>query len=291
MAQALLKEDDQSDFVKFWNEVLATKFNKYQNILMDGLSYHSHIPLSELHLEPGSRALDVGCGWGDTAIELAEKTGDKGEVVGMDCVDIFMEYGRQEAKSRGINNLSFQTEDVEIYPFQGDFDFVFSRFGMMFFSNPVFALRNIRKALKPGGKIMFIVWRTIDDNPWFGVPKQTLLNFLPPPGDGGLTCGPGPFSMAGQEMVTKQLHAAGFESVSHQRTDGKVMVGTDVDQAIGFQLAIGPAGEIYREAGDLATEKDDEIRAALSRELSPFQTEKGIMMDSSSWAITATNPK
>ena len=290
MQVASQSQEEQNDFVTFWNEVLCDKFNKYQNILMEGLSYHSKVPLKRLELAPGSRVVDVGCGWGDTAIELAEKVGPQGHVLGLDCVDDFLDQGRTEAKKRGIRHVDFVAADVQTYPFQSEHNLCFSRFGMMFFENPVFAMRNIRKSLKPGGRLLFVVWRIIDDNPWFGVPKKLVLDFLPPPGEGAQSCGPGPFSMASQEVVTKQLQAAGFEDITFERTDGTVMVGEDVDQAIGFQLALGPAGEIFREAGQLAIDRQAEITDALSRELSNYQTDAGIVMDSSSWAITAYNP-
>ena len=290
MSHALQYQEEQSEFVKFWNETLCEKFNKYQNILMDGLSYHSRVPLDQLELAAGSRVLDVGCGWGDTAIELAQKVGPNGRALGIDCVDNFLDHGKAEAKTRKVGNVDFIAADVQMYPFKPDYDLCFSRFGMMFFEYPVSAMRNIRKALKPGGRLLFITWRTIDDNPWFGVPKKLVLDFLPPPDDSAQTCGPGPFSMASQDMVTMQLQAAGFENIAFQRNDGTVMVGRDVEQAIQFQLALGPAGEIFREAGQLAIDREAEIKAALKRELLTYQTDVGIVMNSSSWAVSAYNP-
>ena len=279
-----------SDFVKFWNEVLCEKFNRYKPILMDGLSYHGRAALAKLHLPRGARAVDIGCGWGDTALELAAKIGPEGRVLGLDCVDDFLRQARQEACSRGVDNVDFVAADAQIYPFQPHYDLCFSRFGMMFFDNPVVALRNIRDSLKPGGRLLFITWRTIDDNPWFGVPKRLLLEFLPAPGDGAQSCGPGPFSMANRDMVARQLRAAGFTDVSFQRNDGSVTVGEDPEQAMQFQLALGPAGEIFREAGQLAVDREDQIKSALRQALADYQTNAGIVMDSSSWAISAYNP-
>ena len=137
---------------------------------------------------------------------------------------------------------------------------------------------------------MFITWRTIDDNPWLGMPKAVVSRFLPPPGEDAQTCGPGPFSMANPEVVTAQLKAAGFVDAAFERIDGPVMIGRDVDQAVDFQLALGPAGEIFREAGALAETRRDEIDAALRRELARYAEADGIKMMSSSWTITARNP-
>lgn len=135
-----------------------------------------------------------------------------------------------------------------------------------------------------------IVWRTIDDNPWLGLPKQIVLRYLPAPGEDARTCGPGPFSMADQEMVTKQLEIAGYSGIEFERIDVPLVVGRTPDDAVGFQIALGPAGEVYREAGEEAVSRYDEIAAALKTELSRFETSEGIVMDSSSWKITARNP-
>lgn len=277
-------------YTAFWNDVLVAKFERFRNIMLGGLSHHSAVPLAKLDLPAGAHAVDVGCGWGDTAIELAHKVGPTGRVVGLDCCDAFMEKGRRDAAAAGLANVRFVVADVQNYPFEHQFDFCFSRFGMMFFASPVAAMRNVRNALKPGGTLMFITWRPIDDNPWLGMPKAVVSQFLPPPGEDAQTCGPGPFSMASPDLVRAQLKAAGFVDVAFERIDGPVMIGRDVDQAVDFQLALGPAGEIFREAGALAEERRGEIEAALRRELGRHAGPDGVTMMSSSWTITARNP-
>ena len=276
-------------FTAFWNNVLVAKFERFRNILMDGLSYHSTVPLSKLELAPG-RVVDVGCGWGDTAIELARKVGPNGFVLGLDCCDAFLEKGRRDAATEKLSNVRFVAADVQTYSFEREFDFGFSRFGMMFFANPVLAMRNVRSALKPGARLMFITWRALADNPWLAMPKAVVSRFLPPPGENADTCGPGPFSMASTEVVSAQLRAAGFTDCTFERIDGLVMIGRDVEQAVDFQLAIGPAGEIFREAGALAEAHRDEIVAALREALARHARPDGVWMDSSSWTICARNP-
>lgn len=283
--------EEVNEFVEFWNDTLAAKFNRFREILMNGLSYHSRVPLQQLDLAPGSKVFDVGCGWGDTAIELARMTGPQGHVLGLDCVDDFLDKARADARTAGLDNIEFMAADVQTYPFKPESDFCFSRFGMMFFENPVAAMRNIHGGLKPGGKLMFIVWRDIYDNPWMKVPKQVVLDFLPEPGEDARTCGPGPFSMANDEVVRKQLEIAGFDNIEFERNDGPVVVGDSPENAMQFQLALGPAGEVFREAGELAEQRRDKIEQALSEALAPYQDENGrIIMQSSSWTITANKP-
>jgi ubiquinone/menaquinone biosynthesis C-methylase UbiE len=278
-------------FTAFWNDILVPKFERFRNIMLDGLSYHSRVPLAELALPAGTNALDVGCGWGDTAIELARKVGPSGKVLGLDCCDAFLEKGRRDAATEGLENVRFVAADVQTYRFEREFDFCFSRFGMMFFASPVAAMRNVRSALRPGATLMFVTWRSLDDNPWFGIPKAIVLKFLPPPGEDAQTCGPGPFSMANADVVRAQLKAAGFVDPTFTRVDGPIMVGRDVDQAIDMQMALGPAGEIVREAGALAESRKSEIQEALRSEIGRYRAADGsIWMESSSWTITARNP-
>lgn len=279
-----------TEYVEFWNDTLAEKFERFREILMNGLSYHSRIPLERMHVEPGSRIVDVGCGWGDTAIKLALRTGPEGYVLGIDCVEQFLQKGRRDAATEGLANVEFLAADVERYPFDADFDLCFSRFGMMFFENPVNAMRNIRSALKPGGELKFIVWRDIADNPWLGMAKEVVLGFLPAPGEDARTCGPGPFSMSNPEVVTRQLEIAGFEAITVERIDGPVTIGASVRNAVDFQLALGPAGEVFREAGAAAERQRPEIERALGEALAPYEQEEGIVMPSSSWTFTARKP-
>ena len=151
-------------------------------------------------------------------------------------------------------------------------------------------LRNMRKSLRPGGIMTMIVWRVLEDNPWMGLPKKIVLGFLPPPDENAASCGPGPFSMANTEVVTKQLEIAGYAGIEFERIDARVTVGKDLDDAVAFQLALGPAGEIYREAGKESERRHDEIVAAMKKEFAGYQTANGVMLDSSSWKVTARNP-
>jgi hypothetical protein len=154
----------------------------------------------------------------------------------------------------------------------------------------VAGLRNMRSALRPGGLMTMIVWRTRADNPWLTLSKEVLLRSLPPVKADAATCGPGPFSMADIETVTRQLQIAGYTDARFERIDAEVLVGRDLDEAVAFQLAIGPAGEVYREAGKLAERHHDRLVAALKDELQQFVRPEGVMMKSSSWMVTARNP-
>jgi ubiquinone/menaquinone biosynthesis C-methylase UbiE len=290
MSDAQVSAQSRSQYVDFWNNILVPKFVRWRHILVGGLTLHSERIFPSLQVNKGDRVVDAGCGFGDTAIELARLVGPTGSVLAVDCCDGFLEYGRRDAGAAGLSNVTFLEADVQTYPFEPVHDFCFSRFGTQFFENPVAGLRNMRTSLKPGGIMTMVVWRGIKDNPWLGHAKDIVLQFLPPPGEEAQTCGPGPFSMADTDVVTKQLEIAGYRDIQFEQVDAQVFVGKDLDDAAAFQLAIGPAGEVYREAGKLAEQRYDEISNALKSELAKYQRSNGLMMESSSWKVTARNP-
>ncbi|MDF0603509.1 class I SAM-dependent methyltransferase [Psychromarinibacter sp. C21-152] len=287
-----LDRSEDTEFVKFWNSVLEPKFTKYRHILQGGLSRHSAAVLPKLPIEAGMAVLDVGCGWGDLSLQIAERVGPEGRVVGIDCVEAFLKEARADAKEAGFANVEFRRGDAEIALPENEFDYVVSRFGTMFFTNPVAALRRMRLALKPGGQMTHIVWRRREDNPAWQTAKDIALRHLPPPGEDADTCGPGPFSMGNPEMVETMMKSAGYEDVSFTRVDEKIMVGTTPDECIAFALAIGPAGEVFREAGEeLAEAKRADIEDEMRRFFeSQERNEAGIWVPTSSWVISARNP-
>ncbi len=287
-----LDRPEDTEFVKFWNRVLEPKFTRYRHILQGGLSRHSAAVLPNLPIKKGMAVLDVGCGWGDMSLQVAELVGPSGRVVGIDCVDAFLSEARKDAAAKGFSNVAFSRGDAEVALPENEFDYVVARFGTMFFANPVAALRRMRLALKPGGRMTHIVWRRREDNPAFQAAKDIVLRHLPPPGEDAETCGPGPFSMGGQEMVAMMMKGAGYEDVTFTRVDVKIMVGTTPEECIAFALAIGPAGEVFREAGDdLAEAKRPEIESEMRAFFeSQERDDKGIWAPTSSWVISARNP-
>ena len=177
-----------NEFVDFWNEILVPKLVKYRHVLVGGLTHHSAKIFPSLEIREGDKCVDVGCGFGDTALLISERVGSSGSVLAIDCCDAFLEFGREEAASKGVTNITFAEADVQTYPFEPVYDFCFSRFGTQFFENPVAGLRSMRRSLRPGGVMTMIVWRGIDDNPWLGLAKETVSRYLPSPGDDARSC-------------------------------------------------------------------------------------------------------
>ena len=181
--------------------------------------------------------------------------------------------------------------DVQATPFEDTFDLAFSRFGTMFFANPVAALRNVRCALAPDGRLVMVVWRRRTDNDWL-YRAQTIVEAIVsrPEEYDEPTCGPGPFSMADADTTSEILLHAGFEDVSLRRYEHPILVGHDVDEAIDLVMSLGPAGEILRLAGDRAAHLHGEVHAALRDGLAEFEGPDGVRAPASTWIVTASAP-
>lgn len=283
-----------AEAVEAWNGVLFDRFVEYREILTGGLGEHGDAAML-LHPPPaGGRVLDIGCGFGDTTQQLAGLIGEGGEAVGIDAAERFIEMATREADEAGAHNVRFLVGDVEAAVPEGEFDYAFSRMGTMFFANPVAALRNIRGALVPGGQLCMVVWRRKLENPWMHRGEQVVEQFLehPDPDESDEpTCGPGPFSMADADTVSMQLVAAGFESIAFHRSDLPMKTGRDVDEALGLVMAIGPAGEILRLAGDKADELRPRIAAAMREMMTEYvQPDGTVSAPASCWIISARVP-
>lgn len=284
-------EDVNASIVEAWNTVLFEKFCRYEHVLLAGLGQHGAV-LFERFPPPrgaGVRVLDIGCGMGDTTVQLGSMVGD-GEVVGVDCAENFVAASQKRAAREGAARVRFVRGDVQTDDLGGPFDAAYSRFGTMFFSAPVAALRNVRRSLKPGARLAMSVWRKRQDNPCFYVAQQTVEQFIDESEKAvdQVTCGPGPFSMAGPDMVSDQLIAAGFSEPQFLRFDAPMCIGRTMDEALDFARDLGPAGEAIRLAQKKAAHLSGEIEAALRSALQPFVREDGVWATSSTWLITAT---
>lgn len=279
--------------IEAWNTVLYEKFCRFRHLLVDGLSQHSDAAFQRCRYPAGARVLDVGCGFGDSTLRIATQVGPSGEVVGVDCADNFIRAAEAEARKEGVGNARFFVGDAQWDDLGGPYDGAFARFGTMFFDMPGAAMRNVRKALKPGGGFMQIVWRRREENPWLHEAELRVKEIVPVVSHeetDQVHCGPGPFSMAGPDMVSTMLRGAGFERITFERYDCDICIGRDIDDAIEFAMALGPAGEIIRLAAEEGEKRKPQVIAALKEALAPFAKPDGVWAPSSTWFITAVNP-
>jgi ubiquinone/menaquinone biosynthesis C-methylase UbiE len=274
-----------------WNGVLFDRFEAFRDIVVTGIAEHGERALRMHPPLAGERVLDLGCGFGDSTQRIGEMVGDEGEAVGIDAAERFIEAASAEAARSGARNVRFAVGDVQVADLGEGFDYAYSRMGMMFFANPVAALRNVRRALRPGGRLCMVVWRRKLDNEWLHRAELAVEPYLDRNEDSDeLTCGPGPFSMADADTVSTQLLAAGFEDVALVRSDSDLRIGADLDEAVELVMALGPAGEVIRLAGEEADRIRPELAAAIRETLEEFEGEHGVRAPASTWIVSARAP-
>jgi len=264
----------------YWNAGAGETWARYQDQLDRQLASLGAEAMRALPLTSGCRVLDIGCGCGDTTLALAAAVGPAGSVVGVDISRPMLDVARARAAATPAAEFveaDAQTADLG----QGGFDAAFSRFGVMFFSDPPAAFANIRKALKPGAPLAFVCWRPFLDNPWMRDPMAAARDLLPPqPSPDPLA--PGPFAFADADRVRAILGAAGFQDVAIAPFDARIG-GSGVEQTLGLTFRVGPLGVALRERPDLAEVVADRVRSVLTR----YDTADGVLMPAAVWIVTA----
>jgi SAM-dependent methyltransferase len=282
---------ENEEATEAWSGVLFDRFVQFRPQIVAGLA---EFGAEALRLHPphaGDRVLDVGCGFGDSTQELARLVAPGGRALGVDVAEPFVRTATEEARAADIANIEFLAGDVQVMELPGPFDYVYARMGIMFFDNPVAALRNIREAMAPGGRLCAVVWRRKLDNPWVLRAEEVVEQYLEEPEETDEpTCGPGPFSMQNADTVSHQLLIAGFENPAFARCDRLMKLGDDLDTAVALNMAIGPAAELIR----LAHDEAEKIRPKLEREIGEvlvdFQEADGVFAPASVWIVSATAP-
>ncbi len=190
--------------IEAWNGVLFDRFLAFRDVVTTGLGAHGEAGIAWSPPRPGERVLDIGCGFGDTTQRLGELVGPEGEALGVDVAERFIEQARTEAKEADTSNVRFVVADVQAAELEAGFDYAFSRMGIMFFANPVAALRNVRQALVPGGRLCAVVWRRKLENEWMSRAEVVVRRFdLAEEAPEEPTCGPGPFSMGDADVTSR----------------------------------------------------------------------------------------
>jgi ubiquinone/menaquinone biosynthesis C-methylase UbiE len=243
--------------------------------------------MARLALRPGERVVDVGCGCGEPTVELARAVGPTGTAVGIDGSRLLLEEARALAAREGLINVHFVEGDAQTHAFPpGGADAVFSRFGVMFFIDPAAAFANIRGALRPGGRLAFVCWRTPEENRFITLPIKVAQRFSGQSEPRTDPTAPGPFAFADAERVRAILAGAGFADIAIEPADEK-MGGGSIEETIATATRTGPFAAILRGA-DAA--RRQEIDAAFREALAPFVTADGVVVDAGAWIVSARSP-
>jgi SAM-dependent methyltransferase len=277
--------DKNADQIVYWNGPGGQRWADRQQTQDIVLGPVADILIDRAKPKIGERIIDVGCGAGATAVAFAQKVGPAGHVLGIDISAPMLARARQVAPA-GMP-VEFMLADATVYPFEpAGFDLLASRFGVMFFAEPALSFSNMRKALKPSGRLAFACWREPRDNPFFMAPLQAVYQHvpkLPQPGPDD----PGPFSFASQARVNRVLSEAGFTGIEMEPCDLSldVAVGQGLDAAVQGALEIGPASRALQD-------QPPEVRAAatasIREALAPFASGQSVLLRASIWIVTAS---
>jgi SAM-dependent methyltransferase len=277
--------DQNADQIAYWNGPGGQRWADRQQAQDVVLGPVADVLIDRAHAKPGERILDVGCGAGATTLALARIVGPTGRVVGIDISSPMLARARALAPA-GMPG-EFVLADATVYPFEpASFDLLASRFGVMFFADPALSFANMRKALKPSGRLAFACWREPRDNPFFMAPLQAVYKHAPklPPQEPDA---PGPFAFASEARVHRVLGEAGFTGIGMEPCDLSldVAVGGGLDAAVQGVLEIGPASRALQDQpADVRAAATQSVREALA----PFLSGQAVLLRASIWIVTAS---
>jgi SAM-dependent methyltransferase len=267
--------------VEYWNVTAGPNWVASQESRDIELAPWGLKAMEALGPKPGERIVDVGCGCGATTLELARRVGPGGDVLGADISAPMLAVARRRAGAEGLAQARFIQADAQTHAFEPA-DGVFSRFGVMFFADPVAAFANLRRAMRPGGRLGFVCWRPMDLNAWVNVPMSAVVRLLPEPPPAATPGAPGPFAFADPDRVRGVLRDAGWREIEIVAHDMNTSWG-DLDASTRTSLTIGPVAGAVRLNPDLADKMAEAVRAALA----PYETPDGVLLDSSAWVVRA----
>ena len=265
--------------IEYWNGAVGERWARLQQTIDGNLAAITKALMPFAAAAPGERVLDIGCGCGTTTLLLSKAVGPGGDVTGVDISAPMLAV----ARGRGAR-ANFMEADASTHLFHPTHDLVFSRFGVMFFADPKAAFANIRKALKPRGRLAFVCWRGTPENLWASAPFAAARDLVPPqePAD---PHAPGPFAFADGERLRGILAGAGFANVRVEKLDSTMNMGATAEEAAAQALNIGPLARAAAELDDGAREK---IRDVVGKTLAKFRTADGIAPPAACWLVGAT---
>ncbi|MDP8924308.1 MAG: methyltransferase domain-containing protein [Chloroflexota bacterium] len=243
---------------------------------------HSLRLLGAARISVDERILDIGCGCGETTRDAA-RIAVSGTVLGVDLSARMIERARERARAEGLTNVRFELADAQVYPFErAAFDLAISRFGVMFFADPLAAFRNVGRAMRPGGRLALLAWQGLKQNEWLLALRAALAmgRELPEPPVGG----PGPFGLADADEVRRILAAAGFGEIHFEDVHEPMCFGSDADDAFAFVRTTGPAKGLLDGLDEAASSRALEALRAM---LAAHETREGVLLASRAWLITA----
>jgi SAM-dependent methyltransferase len=268
--------------IDYWNGPTGERWAKYQSEMDRNLADSAEAVLRLANARSGERVLDIGCGAGVTSLMLADVVGPGGHVTGVDVSQPMLALARSRVQTK---NIEFIEADAALYPFRPEFDLIFSRFGVMFFADPIAAFVNIRKGADRGARLTFICWRAVKENEWASLPYSVAKPLLPEQSPAH-PFAPGPFAFADTARLHIILETAGFSDIGIEKFAGAMNLGSAPAHAA-FQATslMGPTARALRNADEATRHR---VMDAITRALAEFQTgNESIRLGTACWLVSA----
>jgi SAM-dependent methyltransferase len=275
--------DQNQEQIAHWNGLAGERWVQHQAAIDRALQPFGEAALDRLRCSPGERILDVGCGAGETVLAIARRLGASGSVVGVDASRPLLARARERAQALG--NVSFIEADASSCEFPSAFDAVFSRFGIMFFADPVLAFRNLRGTLERNGRLGFVCWQALADNAWCSIPLAAARQIVTEAPAAPVPGAPGPFAFADPRHIRRVLSAAGFSQIDVASFHAPVILSEEgLDAGIDFTLRIGPVARFIAEQSEQICQQ---VRQRLRSALASAATATTVTLDGAAWLVTA----
>ena len=275
---------------EFWNSASGERWVTYQEALDQRLAPLTGRLIERCGVRPGDAVIDIGCGAATTTLLLADAVGAHGSVLGIDISEPLLAAARRRVLLAGRTNVRLILADAQTHRFErACYDRVVSRFGVMFFDDPVRAFANLAGALRPGGHLAFVSWGPLEDNPWFVLPLEVAVPRLGPP-EPQPPRAPGPLALSEPDYIHEILTGAGFADVRIEQVDTHLPGARSTDEEAELMSLFGPLARLMRERGaDEATRAT--LIAELADRLAPYATADGVRLPAVAHLVTASAPR
>lgn len=283
---------DNAEQIEFWNGEAGTQWADRNNEMDLMLAPLGAAAIERASPTVGEQVLDIGCGCGGTTLDMTSLLGESGHILGVDISAPMLELANSKIGSmpQTLQSVpSFQLADASTFDFPaGAYDLLFSRFGVMFFANPPAAFANMRKALKPGGRLALLCWGPPEENDWIMTPLMAARKHLPPT-DKPDPRAPGPFAFADKDYVKTTLETAGFSDIGFESFSPlmKIGRGQSLEGAAEFFMEMGP---ISRALVDQPTPLLAKIKSAITEAIKSRYKNGFVEIGAKCWIITGVNP-